>query len=391
MEEGSGQFADRPVLDVNSPMPRYLQVRDWLIERIRTGDLIPGDKLPAEKDWAPELGVSQMTLNHAIQALVRDGLIVREVGRGTFVSTGRSPQPAHIGLVLHWQKDSDGGHYGTEMLQGIYHTAANRPVRFSFAWGARVGDEPSEYYAQLASSMHAAGLILVIPPANALPHILALQETGLPFVLVGASWGSYDLPSVDFDNAKGIEMATRHLLEMGHRRIGLVNGAMYLRSSQTRTSTFHRVLAEAGVDFDPAWEITSSSFTMDAPAAKRLLHLLKTEVPPTAFVAAGYYLSLQTVEMVQSLGRRIPQDVSVVGFGDPLSARYLSPPLTTIRHPIEALGELAATRLLEDAARGSASRGADLLPVEFVLRDSTAPYQDFRVSSGMPAVLDGEN
>lgn len=355
-------------------MPRYLQVRDWLEAKIRSGSIQKGDKLPAEREWAPALGVSQMTLNHAIQALVKDGVIVREVGRGTFVADlDKAPATAHIGLVLHWRKDSDGGHYGASMVHGVYSVASNRPAKFSFAWGSDEGEPPADYYVNLATEMGVDGLLLVIPPARTLPQILNLQESGVPFVVVGASWESYQIPSVDFDNATGAEIAVRHLLGLGHKSIGMVNGATYLRSSMARLARFHRVLVEEGIPCDPAFEVTSVSFQMDASAAGRLQEILTSGSGPTAWFAAGYYLSIQTVEMVQSLGLHIPADVSVVGFGDPFTAAYMNPPLTTVRHPIEALGELATNRLLDDVIRGVASRDTDMLPVDFVLRNSTAP------------------
>jgi len=367
-------FPTEPLLDPSSPLPRYAQVRDWLAGQIRSGALTPGAKLPAEKDWAPSLGVSQMTLNHAIQSLVKEGVIVREVGRGTFVANGERSRPqAHIGLVLHWRQESDGGHYGTHILQGIYRSAANHPARFAFAWGSDVETAGADYYVEMARGMLADGILLVMPPADALPHILALRDSGLPFVVVGASWKGQAVPSVDFDNAGGTEQAVRHLLELGHRRIGLINGALYLRSSQARTDTFRRVLREEGVRFDPGWEITSSTFQMDGGSTAGLRSLLSSDRAPTAFYAAGYYLSMQAVDILQGLGLRIPEDVSVVGFGDTFPAAYLNPPLTTVRHPIEELGERAAERLIEGVAAGSVSRTAETLPVEFVVRRSTAP------------------
>ncbi len=365
---------DRPPFDPGNPVPLYLQVRDWLAAEIRAGRLPQGVKLPAEKDWAPVLGVSQMTLNRAIQALVGERLIVREVGRGTFVASGEAvPCNAHIGVVLHWRRESDGGHYGSQMLNGIYSVAAGQSARYSFTWGVPEGEIRPDHYTSIARDMGVDGLLLVIPPAAALAPIHALQETGTPFTVVGASWPGHGVPCIDFDNALGTEMAARHLLSLGHRRIGLVSGAMYLRSSQVRAEAFHRVLAGQGVTFDPAWEVASSTFQMDTPAARQLERALRAPDGPTAWFAAGYYLSMQAVEIILRVKRRIPDDVSVMGFGDPFAAACMHPPLTTIRHPVEALGELAAARLLTAVCEGSSSPLSEILPVELVVRGSTAP------------------
>lgn len=363
-----------PPYSRDNPIPRYIQVRDWLAAEIRSGRLAAGEKLPAEKDWAPHLGVSQMTLNRAIQALVGDGLIRREVGRGTFVANGNAaPRVARIGVVLHWRQDSDGGHYGSEMLNGIHHAAAGQPARFSFIWAAPESERTAAHYVDLAATTDVDGLLLVIPPASALPRIERLRESGTPFVIVGASFPGHDAPCTDFDNATGTELAVRHLLALGHRSIGLVSGAMYLRNSQVRVETFHHVLARAGVAFDPAWDAVSSTFRMDGPATQRLEHALRAPDGPTAWFAAGYHLSMQTVEVVRRVGRRIPDEISVIGFGDPFTAAYMHPPLTTIRHPIEALGELAASRLLDAVREGKPSPASEILPVELVVRGSTAP------------------
>jgi LacI family transcriptional regulator len=281
-------------------------------------------------------------------------------------------------VVLHWRKDSDGGHYGSQMLNGIHHAAAGEPARFSFIWAEPESEHTTDHYVELAARMDVDGLMLVIPPAGALPQMLRLSESGTPFVIVGASWPGQDLPTTDFDNATGTEIAVRHLLSQGHRSIGLVSGAMYLRNSQVRAETFHHVLQRAGIAFDPAWAAVSSSFRMDEAATRRLEEALRAPDGPTAWFAAGYHLSMQTVEVVRRLGRRIPDEISVIGFGDPFTAAYMHPPLTTIRHPIEALGELAATRLLDAVREEKSLPAPEILPVELVVRGSTAPPRSAR-------------
>jgi DNA-binding LacI/PurR family transcriptional regulator len=370
---------DIPPCNPGNPAPRYRQVSDWLADEIRSGRIAAGEKLPAEKDWAPMLGVSQMTLNRAIQELVAGGLIVREVGRGTFVAlAGNNARLVHIGVVLHWRRDSDGGHYGSQMLHGIHMAAAGQPARFSFTWGALEGEVNPDHYVALARQMGVDGLLLVIPPARVLPQILSLQRNAVPFIVVGASWPGQDAPCIDFDNATGTEMAVRHLLDQGHRNIGLIRGAMYLRNSQDRVETFHHVLAGEGIVLNPAWDVVSSTFRMDEAATGQLENALRDPDGPTAWFAAGYHLSMQAVEIIQRLALRIPEDISVMGFGDPYTAAYMHPPLTTIRHPIEALGELAAARLLDAIREGGPSPSADILPVELVVRKSTAPPKSAR-------------
>ncbi|HLV80803.1 MAG TPA: substrate-binding domain-containing protein, partial [Chthonomonadaceae bacterium] len=94
---------------------------------------------------------------------------------------------------------------------------------------------------------------------------------------------------------------------------------------------------------------------------------------PTAFFCAGYYTALETIDVIRAEGLRIPEDISLVAFDDPVSARHLTPPLTTVSQPLDAMGCLAMEKLLQWLTRGETPPRQDILPTQLVVRGSTQP------------------
>jgi LacI family transcriptional regulator len=97
---------------------------------------------------------------------------------------------------------------------------------------------------------------------------------------------------------------------------------------------------------------------------------------PTAFFCAGYYSALETLQVLREMGLRVPEDVSLIAFDDPMSARHITPPLTTVRQPLEAMGRVALERLLTWMTTGEPPSRHEVLETELVVRGSTAPCAD---------------
>jgi DNA-binding LacI/PurR family transcriptional regulator len=194
----------------------------------------------------------------------------------------------------------------------------------------------------------------VDPPESTGEHVVALEVSppGMSFVR--------------FDTERGTELALRHLLELGHTRIGHLGSELDAETFRFRRDTLLRVLGEAGLEPGP---YARAPFRFDEAVGPALSLL---DEPPTAIycdddlLAGGVYLA------ARERGIRIPEDLSVVGFDDLPFARVFEPPLTTIRIEPEALGS-EAFELLAALMAGEPAPPGRVLPVELVVRESTAP------------------
>jgi LacI family transcriptional regulator len=177
-----------------------------------------------------------------------------------------------------------------------------------------------------------------------------LSRLDLPVVVIDPG-GAADLqvPTIGATNWSGAVAATEHLVAAGHRRIGHVAGQPGLWSSRARVDGYRAGLGAAGIEAHPELVVEGDfSYASGHRAAARLLAL---DDPPTAVFAASDQMALGVYEAARKAGRRVPDDLSVVGFDDLPEAQWSSPPLTTVHQPLSdmgALGVRTALRLLED-------------------------------------------
>lgn len=240
-------------------------------------------------------------------------------------------------------------------------------------------------YNLLVADTHSAGAEMLLDyaePSRADGLIVldgALPASGLSGripVVQACEWvPGLAAPRVKIDNAAASAMAVAHLADLGHRRIGHVAGPRGNVLSDARFKGTVEALRARGLPC-PDHADYGDDFSLDAgrAAADRWLAEDPTS-RPTALTFASDAMACGFIGEVQRHGLLVPRDVSVVGFDDIELIAHISPPLTTIRQPRAALGRLAAERLLA-RLRGDADTGADmLLPVELVIRASTAPLQ----------------
>ncbi|WP_236062093.1 LacI family DNA-binding transcriptional regulator [Actinacidiphila acididurans] len=216
-----------------------------------------------------------------------------------------------------------------------------------------------------------AGVILIMSDLTAEQSAL-LVSRDVPFVVMDPAGNpADDVPSIGTTNWQGGYTATRHLLDLGHRRIGVICGPEGVLCSRARIDGYRAALETGGVTCDDTL-VRHGTFQHGAGYAigKELLSLPD---PPTALFAGNDVQAMGVYQAAKELGRRIPEDLSVVGFDDlPISA-WMGPPLTTVRQPLTDMAE-AAARLVLDLGRGHepAMRRVELA-TSLVVRDSTAP------------------
>ncbi|HEY3414984.1 MAG TPA: GntR family transcriptional regulator [Armatimonadota bacterium] len=353
-----------------SPLPRYVQARRFLENLIHTQGIGPGDQLPSERELSARFRVSQMTMNRAIQDMVRDGILFREVGRGTFVMH-QDAHAVHNGTIALVSLFSPGyikrDPYFSEIMRGVQSAA------FETGWDLLLVHEALDEGTSARLRSRADGFLFMIPLDEAIPALRRMVSERVPFVSVGSSWLDESFPALDTDNIMGAKLAVDHLVGLGHTRIGFVGAPENMSNSRDRHIGFQDALAAHGIAYNPDWFIPCASATaVSRDEMDALLRTMDGPEAPTAFFAAGYELAVHTIEALQNRGLSIPDDVSVVGFDDKFSAAFLHPPLTTVAQPLDAMGRRAVERLEEAVRGGTPDSPIERLPTRLVVRRSTA-------------------
>ncbi|MBA3787549.1 MAG: LacI family DNA-binding transcriptional regulator [Actinobacteria bacterium] len=229
--------------------------------------------------------------------------------------------------------------------------------------------EREEQYLSLLRAKQVDGVLvdgLVLPPER----IADFVREGLPIVCLDRDIDSTFVPLVQVDNRLGAKLATQHLLSLGHTRIAHVAGAPGLRISAERVEGYRDALVAAAVEHDPAL-VTAGSFTEEG--GYEAMRPLLAASTLTAVFAANDLSALGVMHAIAESGRRVPDDISVVGFDDLRLAAHTTPPLTTIRQPAFEIARRATQLLLDLAAGREVPQRLHLLEPELVVRGSTAP------------------
>ena len=192
--------------------------------------------------------------------------------------------------------------------------------------------------------------------------LLAIDPAGLP---------NLDIPTIGATNFAGALAATEHLTGLGHQRIGFVAGRPGLSCSRARLSGYRAGIESAGLAFDPTLVVEGNfDYGSGFVAGGQLLAL---GAPPTAVFAASDEMALGIYEAVRKQGLRVPEDLSIVGFDDLPQARWASPPLTTVRQPLEEMGRFAVHSIQRLLNNGKLESAKVELSTELVVRESTTP------------------
>lgn len=209
------------------------------------------------------------------------------------------------------------------------------------------------------------------------PILHALYESKMPFVLVGRH-PVLDVNYVDVDNIGGAREATLHLIRLGHKRIATITGPLNMIAGSDRLQGYRHALEMRNLPYDEAL-VAEGDFTEEGGYAAMLQLLPKR---PTAVFVASDMMAVGALRAISQAGLRVPEDIALVGYDDIPVAVRITPPLTTVRQPINRLGE-EAVRILLDVLNSngqvSAHRHRVLLPVELVIRASCgSPFSNLR-------------
>lgn len=233
-----------------------------------------------------------------------------------------------------------------EVLSGLADAAALRGYFLLLATAGADQDE-TELCLSLARTRRVDGLVLIDMLVDD-PRAQALAAAGIPHVCAGPPPAGIDSPSVIIDVRTAAIDAARHLLSLGHRRIGLIQSPSELAVSEPVVEGYRQALIDAGLPFDPALVVESGRTEEDGYQA--MTELLAAARPPTAVLAGSDELAFGAMHALNDARLIVGRDVALVGFDDLPLAAHVNPPLTTVRQPRRVQGQQLAV-LLDDAIR----------------------------------------
>ncbi|WP_206051515.1 LacI family DNA-binding transcriptional regulator [Nocardioides ferulae] len=307
-------------------------------------------------------GVASETFDHVTSVIERLGYEASLVARSL-----RNTRTDVIGVLV-----ADFEPFSTEVLKGAadaVHGTGYELVAYSA--GGRVDEHVGwerRYLSRVMGTL-VDGAVLVTPT------VTDVHYDG-PVVAVDPHTGSSSLATVTAHNLQGGRLAVEHLLELGHRRIGMVTGRPDLLSAHLREQGYRQALAAAGLAVDETLLQPGAFEPEPARAAARAL--LTVSDPPTAIFAANDLSALATLEAAAELGIKVPGQLSVVGFDNIPESALAQPALTTVEQPIRQMGR-EATRMLIAQIRGEELPQIHLtLDTTLVVRQSTAVRGDRR-------------
>jgi DNA-binding LacI/PurR family transcriptional regulator len=257
----------------------------------------------------------------------------------------------------------------TERLRGVEYALADSEYDL-ILFNVETTTKRDTYFNDVPRRERFDGLLIVsLSPRNGdVEHLL---QAGVPTVLIDARHPH--LSRVVIDDVAGGRLATQHLIELGHRKIGFVGDQLdnpfNFISSRDRYEGYRQALAEASITFRAQHHRQEEHGR--EPARQMASDLLATSDPPTAIVAASDTQAFGVLEAARDAGLSVPGDLSVIGYDDIEIAEYLG--LTTIRQPLFALGVEGVELLLDSIANPPPAPRRVLLPVELVVRGTTAP------------------
>lgn len=321
---------------------------------------------------ATAAGVSTATVSKVLNGRTDVAPATRQrVERVLRTHNYRSPRhrAQHSGLIdlLIGGLDSP---WAVEILRGVEAECAARGIGAVVSL-VRDAEERPAGWAALPALHHSDGAILVTSRMTD-RQLAELESAGIALVVIDpVNLPDADIASVGATNWAGGLAATEHLLDRGHRRIAAIGGPREMLCTQARIDGYRAALERAGIGIDHNL-IRYGDFRHEG-GFRQAQALLALNRLPTAIFAGSDQQAMGAYEAARQAGLRVPQDLSIIGFDDLPLCGWLSPPLTTVRQPLEEMGR-AAARMLFQLLDGEPLVSPRIeLTTELRIRESTAP------------------
>ena len=352
---------------------KYIVLMERLKESILSGQIRPGEKLPSENQLSREYGLSRHTVRKALAILENEGYVTAEHGRGTFCSERmrHRKNSRNIAVITTYLSD----YIFPRLIQGMDQvlTEAGYSIMLKNTGNSR---QKEAQCLEDILTKDVDGLIVEPSKSQILCRNMALYERldayEIPYVFIQGRYPQMrDKPCVLMDDEKGGYLAASHLVKLGHRRIAGIFKADDSQGAE-RHKGYVKALQEAQIPYDPdlvIWFHTEDRKVKPALVVKRMV---EQKWDFTGVVCYNDQIALEVYRALTEMGMRVPEDISLTGYDDSFIASSGPLKMTTVAHPHERLGAMAA-RMLLDRIRGvhpEKEAILRLLEPELVIRES---------------------
>ena len=347
---------------------KYIEIADWLRKNIRSNHFKPGEKLISEHLLCEKFSISRHTARAAIGVLEAEGLVVRRQGSGTYINMDMYAGRKNIGVLLTRSDD----YTFSDMLAGIDSILcpAGHLVTLAMTQN-KVEMERNQLLSLLSAGVD--GLIVeAVKSALASPNLDVYKdfaERKIPVIFINNYHSRLDCNFIVNDDVFGARIATDHLINLGHRRIGGIFNHSSIQGG-LRYEGFVNKLYEQNLAVDESSIVWYSDESLQALFCdENLPQMTKTLSNSTAVLCYSDKVAHALIEAAPKMGIKIPADLSVASFDNSLLSRLLTPGLTSITHPGEDMGRLAAQTLLK-IMQNPTHRIKHVYKPQLIIRDS---------------------
>ncbi|HEY4203044.1 MAG TPA: substrate-binding domain-containing protein [Devosiaceae bacterium] len=333
------------------------------------------------KELAAELGLSQTTVSRALNGYPEVNEATRQRVSEAATRLGYRPninarrlatgRVGAIGVFLPALSSHELGPHTSEFLSGLASRMAREEI--DIVVSPLESDDEIPAYRRISSGNRVDAVVISSPKLSD-ERVRILTEMGIPFVLHGRTQVDTPHAWLDIDNRGAFFRATSHLLDLGHRRIAMINGIAGMTFAEHREQGYREALLARGVAPDIRL-IANGQFT-DEIAFRHTQAFLEMSPRPTAILAGSMMTALGTFRAIRAAGLVLGKDVSMIAHDDVfpyLNADNMVPSMSTTRSSIRAAGNRVAELLLQLLAGKPVETVHELWPVELVLRESTGP------------------
>lgn len=354
--------------------PKYITIKNELQMLIEKRDIKVGDKIPSEADLRTKYNVSRHTIRQSIGELVNSGHLIKQQGAGTFVSDQYKTQlnkngKKTIGVITTYISD----YIFPSIIRGIEEELSRQNYSLMLS-STRNNVDNEKLSLDSMIGQQVDGLIIEPTKSNLmnpnLNYYLNLSERKTPLVMLNASYEELELPLIALDDIKAGRLATEHLIELGHKHIGMITKADDIQG-KNRLKGYLKALHNADLTFKSN-HILRYDTESKPYISEKINELISSEDAPTAFVVYNDEIAVKLIKEIDSIGKNCPNDFSVVSHDNSFYSTALpSVKLTSIEHPKEELGKAAAQWIIEAVEGRNSEKKSVIFEPKLVMRTST--------------------